>query len=943
MSRLMHPYPLMEKEAMPPWMAALWKGTKQQAGRLGTTALDFGKKWAPKAKDLAVDTAKRVRSSPTTEAIGKALDKAFRPVLAPVGRVGQFTTDAVRNSLDLGDDAVQYGRWRMTPTAAKPSGTGAFGRNPTPAPTRLGPGGYGPAKPAFGTRNIDPTNADPMSLRNLGIGAGTLYGGARMTGMIGGGSEPSSGSGMAAPAAMSGQDAPYSPPSSGGFGGFLSGIPKEMQYAAAAGIPLALLGAYHGGGAGLGMGALGLGALGLGAAGSGYFGDDARRLVGQGAHSLMGFFGGAKDGDIMGQIEQLSSLSPEFGVTMLMGKNPGMSREEAEQMYHFLTQNKATISKMLPQITGAQTPAVKAGAAMALGLNLEKAARCWKGYEPVPGKKPYTDGSCRPARSKKKTEKKADYPPTTSLATATPFSPSPILTSGSGYGPAPSRPAPAPAPAPVRGTGMAQSAATAKAYAGKQPAPPQQMQAMPTAPGYSARPVGSTPSMTYSLKRPDMLADFKPNLTVSGGNSQVTPVAHESAKNYAPAPQRQVAQVQWDQKKPAPAPAPAKPAPAPELTADDYSMQAKQMLAELNLRRRQAGGEVSDAQQIIARANGLLDRSNKMRNAPGYKPTDRGGQLVQDLNAARKTRGGEVGDYAQRMQAINKAHADSDRTSWESANAYAAARNPQGAMIAANQDRQMGRPIQYPMAPGSRQPTQIAQPSRPAAPAAQQRGTQPVRMPQPVQRGPQPVQMPQPAPRGRQPVMLARKFGSAGLEKEAMPPWMQYAGKQVARGITEGIPYLARGAVKNTGRAISAMGGALESGGRSAMNFGSRLADNSARRLNEAAYDVIASRSSPLKHIGANMRAGGNAAAGLGAQAAQGAGFLSRTLGAGQAAVGNALQHHSQNNAVALPLAALGAYGAYQGARPFMPNVEFRSPIADPGRAPTFQFPVAVR
>jgi hypothetical protein len=39
-------------------------------------------------------------------------------------------------------------------------------------------------------------------------------------------------------------------------------------------------------------------------------------------------------------------------------------------------------------------------------------SRCWKGYEPVPGKKPYSDGSCRPVGSKKKkpegkTEKKA--------------------------------------------------------------------------------------------------------------------------------------------------------------------------------------------------------------------------------------------------------------------------------------------------------------------------------------------------------------------------------------------------------------------------------------------------------------------------------------------------------------------------------------------------------
>jgi hypothetical protein len=46
-----------------------------------------------------------------------------------------------------------------------------------------------------------------------------------------------------------------------------------------------------------------------------------------------------------------------------------------------------------------------------LGL-MTKKARCWKGYEPVPGKKPYSDDSCRPVGSKKKkpegkTEKKA--------------------------------------------------------------------------------------------------------------------------------------------------------------------------------------------------------------------------------------------------------------------------------------------------------------------------------------------------------------------------------------------------------------------------------------------------------------------------------------------------------------------------------------------------------
>lgn len=54
----------------------------------------------------------------------------------------------------------------------------------------------------------------------------------------------------------------------------------------------------------------------------------------------------------------------------------------------------------------------------------KKLARCWKGYEPVPGTKAYTEGSCRPAGSKKtkkevisgkkhtekKTEKKSAVP-----------------------------------------------------------------------------------------------------------------------------------------------------------------------------------------------------------------------------------------------------------------------------------------------------------------------------------------------------------------------------------------------------------------------------------------------------------------------------------------------------------------------------------------------------
>ena len=57
------------------------------------------------------------------------------------------------------------------------------------------------------------------------------------------------------------------------------------------------------------------------------------------------------------------------------------------------------------------------------GDDKEKAAagRCWSGYEPVPGKEAYSDGSCRPAggkKKKKKQEKKAVVSPVQQLAMA---------------------------------------------------------------------------------------------------------------------------------------------------------------------------------------------------------------------------------------------------------------------------------------------------------------------------------------------------------------------------------------------------------------------------------------------------------------------------------------------------------------------------------------------
>ena len=39
---------------------------------------------------------------------------------------------------------------------------------------------------------------------------------------------------------------------------------------------------------------------------------------------------------------------------------------------------------------------------MELGKQAKEGGRCWEGYEPVPGKEPYSDDSCRPKGSKKK-------------------------------------------------------------------------------------------------------------------------------------------------------------------------------------------------------------------------------------------------------------------------------------------------------------------------------------------------------------------------------------------------------------------------------------------------------------------------------------------------------------------------------------------------------------
>lgn len=762
-----------EKEAIKgKFLSALLGGAKDLAVRGGTKALDFGKKMispgtsayqAAKAtgkstarafgeatKDQAVaagkvmgDAGTAVYNNPTAQSVGKKVTETLSPVTSRVGNVGKFTTDVSRNALNMGDDAVARMRGQNRPAGA----------------------GWG-----LGDAIISPTAKNPSSLRNVGVGSGVLYGGARATGLTGGSSnDPQDDvyTPVAPGAQMPTPIQNYSPSNSGG-GGFLGGIPKEMQYAAAAGVPLALLGAYMGGGKGLATGALGLGAMGLGAAGSGYFGDGARRMVGQGANSLMGLFGGNQNGDMMSQIDQLSNLSPEFGVTMLMGKNPGMSREDAEQMYQFLTQNKGVISKLAPMITGAKTPMAKAGALLALSSELEKASRCWKGYEPVPGKAPYSNNSCRPAGSgkkKKKQEKTSahssnlesddmltpyDFGRALVKSAAFPFDANNVLTSGAGgqmsggssptmslaRGPAaqqmgnrPAAPAPSYAksltggftansathdssmrskPPTVFGRGQLPSAKP-MLNTGLQPKPGQP--AVPRAPAQQgnpglmtgtsptgrrwdmkdnpmqANPVGSMPVPTLSLARPDGMRP-QHTLTTSGTRpGQVTPVAPANTPVVRPSAAPKMAPTQA-----------ATPAAKPEMTADDYSSQAKKMLAELNARRRTAGGEVGDAGKINQQVNELLGRANKMRNAPGYKPGagEQNIAQVQQLNADRARAGGEVANVGQRMQSINNASRNYDTASWNRATQGIPQRMPVGnpARMPAGGPPVQGGPVQ---------------------------------------------------------------------------------------------------------------------------------------------------------------------------------------------------------------------------------------------------------
>lgn len=319
---------------------------------------------------------------------------AGRAVAGVPGGVGGFAMNTARRGLNaLGDLGVSLTRPGISPEFAPEVNKALW--NASVAAKGLGTKTVGAVQ-----KGVERLTGIPHTSKFNPLNAATGLGlfGAGAAALKGRGAKP--GAPAAAPAA------PAASPATGLAGLSQRGmdmwknLPVEARYAIGAGVPLALLGGYlgrKGGLGGLGLGALGLGAAALGGASGGAFGDGARRFSGKMLYNLGSFFGGKSD--TASQLNRLSGLSPGMGATVLMGRDPKLSAQEAMQQYEFLTKNKDMIARMLPNLE-----AKKASA-----NDLFKLARCWKGYEPVPGKAPYSEDSCRPvgSKKKKKEEKKA--------------------------------------------------------------------------------------------------------------------------------------------------------------------------------------------------------------------------------------------------------------------------------------------------------------------------------------------------------------------------------------------------------------------------------------------------------------------------------------------------------------------------------------------------------
>jgi hypothetical protein len=111
----------------------------------------------------------------------------------------------------------------------------------------------------------------------------------------------------------------------------------------------------------------------------------------------------------------------------------------------------------------------------------------------------------------------------------------------------------------------------------------------------------------------------------------------------------------------------ARPAPA-VATSTDPRAQAQELIAKLNKMRRDAGGEVPEAQQMMQEINRLMALSNQSRNAmtpqqaQGSKdPHIQAQALIAQLNQMRQQAGGEVPQAQQIMAEVRRLQAMGDQ------------------------------------------------------------------------------------------------------------------------------------------------------------------------------------------------------------------------------------------------------------------------------------------
>jgi len=112
----------------------------------------------------------------------------------------------------------------------------------------------------------------------------------------------------------------------------------------------------------------------------------------------------------------------------------------------------------------------------------------------------------------------------------------------------------------------------------------------------------------------------------------------------------------------------SRPAPKVEATPVSPRDQAQALIAQLNQMRRAAGGEVPEAQKMMAEINRLMAMSNQSRNAmtpqqaQGSKdPHIQAQALIAQLNQMRQKAGGEVPQAQQMMAEVRRLQAMGDQ------------------------------------------------------------------------------------------------------------------------------------------------------------------------------------------------------------------------------------------------------------------------------------------